>query len=913
MNKSDFMNTLKANGKDYRFFDIRRLDAKGIANVGRLPFSIRILVENLLRKMDGRIVQESDLRNIANWQRSYPSPVEIPYHPARVLMQDFTGVPAVVDLAAMRDAVAAMGGDPQKVNPLVPVDLVVDHSVQVDYFGTENAVAKNVAKEYERNGERYALLKWAQKSFKNFKVVPPRSGICHQVNLEYLGQVVIADTFDGQTVAYPDTLVGLDSHTTMIDAVGVMGWGVGGIEAEAVMLGQPYNMSIPEVIGVRMTGALKPGVTATDLVLTVTEMLRKYGVVEKFVEFFGPGMQKLTVPERATISNMTPEYGATLGFFPVDAMTIDYLRASNREAQAELVQAYTRANDLYYTGEQAPEYTDVLDLDLGTVQPCVCGPAKPQDRIPLTNLKQRFADILGCTYDRDAELARISQFHEESGTNTSRLAKCRPVSEADCHLNLHGTPIQLRSGSVVIAAITSCTNTSNPFVLMGAGLMAQKAVARGLKVPPYVKTSLAPGSKVVIQYLEDAGMLTYLQSLGFHLAGFGCTTCIGNSGPLDPVIEAAIADNNLNVAAVLSGNRNFEARIHQKIKSNFLASPMLVVAFALAGHIDIDLTYEPVGIDPNGEPVYLEEIWPTNEEIVALVRRHVKQEFFALEYGRIFDGDEFWQKLPDVTSITYAWQPESTYIKNPPYFDGFHMEPPELADIKDARVLVVLGDTVTTDHISPAGAIPEAYPAGQHLVSLGVSPADFNSYGARRGNHEVMMRGTLGNIRLKNLLVDGKEGSYTRKFPEDKEVFIYEAAMAYQSEKIPLIILAGKEYGTGSSRDWAAKGSALLGVRAVIAQSFERIHRSNLVGMGVLPLAFETGDSIAKLGLDGTETFTIEGLTGIGPRQKLTVKAVRTDGSQTSFPVRARLDTDVEVDYFRNGGILPYVLRKISG
>ncbi len=912
MNKSDFINTLTVNDREYRFFDIQRLETEGIADIKRLPYAIRILVENLLRKMDGRVVRESDLLNIANWRRSYPSPVEIAYHPARVLMQDFTGVPAVVDLAAMRDAVAALGGDPEKVNPLVPVDLVVDHSVQVDYFGTENAVVKNVAKEYERNGERYALLKWAKKSFKNFKVVPPRSGICHQVNLEYLGQVVIANPSDGQVIAYPDTLVGLDSHTTMIDAVGVMGWGVGGIEAEAVMLGQPYNMSIPEVIGVRMTGTLAPGVTATDLVLTVTEILRKYGVVEKFVEFFGPGMQKLTIPDRATISNMTPEYGATLGFFPVDEKTIDYLRTSHREAQAELVEAYTKANGLFYTGDESPEYTAVLELDLATVQPCVSGPARPQDRILLTDLKQRFADILGCSYDRNAELAHISRFHEESGTHTSRLPRCRPVSDADCQLDLHGTPVHLRNGSVVIAAITSCTNTSNPFVLLGAGLMAKKAIARGLKVPPYVKTSLAPGSKVVIQYLEHAGMLTYLQALGFHLAGFGCTTCIGNSGPLDPIIDEAIAANNLNVAAVLSGNRNFEARIHQKIKSNFLASPMLVVAFALAGHIDIDLTYEPLGIDPNAEPVYLEEIWPANEEIEALIRQHVRQDFFELEYGRIFDGDEFWRQLPDVSSVTYAWQPESTYIKNPPYFDGFRMAPDALTDIRNARVLAVLGDTVTTDHISPAGAIPETYPAGQHLVSLGVTPADFNSYGARRGNHEVMMRGTLGNIRLKNLLAGGKEGSFTRKFPENEEVFIYDAAMAYKSANIPLIILAGKEYGTGSSRDWAAKGSALLGVRAVVAQSFERIHRSNLVGMGVLPLVFEPGESISTLGLDGTETFNIDGLADIAPRQKLTVKAVKTDGKETSFTVQARLDTDVEVDYFRNGGILPYVLRKIS-
>jgi aconitate hydratase len=912
MNKSDFMNSFQANGQTYHYFDIQRLDTAAIAPMGRLPYSIRILVENLLRKMDGRVVQESDLRNIAGWQKSYAAPVEIPYHPARVLMQDFTGVPAVVDLAAMRDALAALGGDPQKVNPLVPVDLVVDHSVQVDYFGTESAVTKNVTREYQRNAERYALLKWAQKSFKNFRVVPPRSGICHQVNLEHLGQVVLSGTLEGKTIAYPDTLVGLDSHTTMIDAIGVMGWGVGGIEAEAVMLGQPYSMSIPEVIGVRLTGALKPGVTATDMVLTVTEMLRGYGVVEKFVEFFGPGMQRLSIPDRATISNMTPEYGATLGFFPVDAKTIDYLRATHRALQAELVQAYTQANGLFYTGEDTAEYTDVLELDLGTVEPCVSGPARPQDRIPLTNLKSRFAEILGCAYDRDAEVASISQFHEESGTDTARLPRCRPVSEADCHIDLHGNSVHLRNGSVVIAAITSCTNTSNPSVLIGAGLMARKAVARGLKVPSYVKTSLAPGSKVVIQYLEDTGLMPYLQALGFHLAGYGCTTCIGNSGPLDPDIEKAIVDNGLNVAAVLSGNRNFEARIHQRIKSNFLASPMLVVAFALAGHVDIDFAYEPVGIDPNGEPVYLQDIWPADEEIDSLTRSHVKESFFDLEYSRIFDGDEFWRQLPDVTSITYAWNPESTYIKNPPYFEGFQLQAGAPQDIRDAHALAVLGDSVTTDHISPAGAIPEAYPAGQYLTAHGVTVEDFNSYGSRRGNHEVMMRGTLGNIRLKNLLVGGKEGSHTRKFPEDQEAYVYDAAMAYKTQNTPLIILAGKEYGTGSSRDWAAKGSALLGVRAVLAQSFERIHRSNLVGMGVLPLVFEPGQGVAELGLDGTETFTIEGLASLAPRQKLTVKTVRTDGQETSFDVQVRLDTEVEVDYFKNGGILPFVLRKIS-
>ena len=610
MKKEDFIGTIEANGRSYRYFDILRLASEGIADIQRLPFSIRILTENLLRKMDGRVVREEDLRQIAGWQKHYDAPVEIPYHPARVLMQDFTGVPAVVDLAAMRDAMASQGGDPAKINPLVPVDLVIDHSVQVDYFGTDSAVVKNVAREYERNGERYAFLKWAQQSFDSFKVVPPRSGICHQVNLENLGRVVIGqETTDGW-LAFPDTLVGLDSHTTMIDALGVMGWGVGGIEAEAVMLGQPYYMSIPQVIGVKFEGALRPGVTATDLVLTVTQMLREYGVVEKFVEYFGPGLKQLSVPDRATISNMTPEYGATLGIFPVDEKTINYLRSTNRGEQAELVDAYTRQNGLFYSGTETPEYSDVLTLDLATVEPCVSGPARPQDRIVLTDLKKKFADILGCEYNRDEEVARISQFHEESGTKTSRMPHCKPVTDGACEIDLHGTPVKMRNGSIVVAAITSCTNTSNPSVLIGAGLVAKRAVERGLRVPTFVKTSLAPGSKVVMRYLEDAGLIPYLEALGFHLAGFGCTTCIGNSGPLDPVIETCVVENDLNVASVLSGNRNFEARIHQNIKSNFLASPMLVVAYALAGHIDVDLTYEPVGLDPNGEPVYLEDIWP---------------------------------------------------------------------------------------------------------------------------------------------------------------------------------------------------------------------------------------------------------------------------------------------------------------
>jgi aconitate hydratase len=910
MKKETFIEHLKIKKNQFDFFNILNLEKKGLADIGRLPFSVRVMVENLLRKMDGRIVREEDLRNLAGWQKKYDDPVEIPFHPARVLMQDFTGVPAVVDLAAMRDAVQNLGGDPAKVNPLVPVDLIVDHSVQVDYFGTDDAVFQNVKKEYERNGERYALLKWAQKSFNNFKVVPPRSGICHQVNLENVGQAVIVENVDGQTIAYPDTLVGLDSHTTMIDGIGVLGWGVGGIEAEAVMLGQPYYMSIPQVIGVRMTGKLKQGITATDLVLTVTEMLRNYGVVEKFVEYFGPGLKNLTVPDRATIANMTPEYGATVGFFPVDEKTIEYLKMTNREEQAALVEAYTRANGLFYTGQDA-EYTDVLDFDLSTVERCVSGPARPQDRIVLQDLKSKFADILGCKYERDEEMGRISQFHEESGTQTTRSGKCVPLTDFSCGVDLNGIPVRLGNGSIVIAAITSCTNTSNPFVLLGAGLLARNAVRSGLKVPPFVKTSLAPGSKVVIQYLQDAGLIPYLEAIGFHLAGFGCTTCIGNSGPLHPAIQKAIVDNDLNVAAVLSGNRNFEARIHQQIKSNFLASPMLVVAFALAGRIDIDLSFEPLGLDPNGNPVYLNDIWPENQEIEALIGQHVKKDFFELEYGRIYDGDEFWQELPDVESITYDWDEKSTYIKNPPYFENFSLDLSKKGDIENARVLAVVGDSITTDHISPAGAIPEEYPAGQYLIAKGIAPAEFNSYGSRRGNHEVMIRGTFGNIRLKNRLVGSKEGGYTIKFPEKTEMAIYDAALAYQGDRTPLVVLGGKEYGSGSSRDWAAKGSNLLGVKAVITQSFERIHRSNLVGMGVLPLVFMPGENAENLGLDGSETYFISGIADIQPRQQLEVRAVKSDNSEIKFNVTVRLDTDIEVDYYHGGGILPYVLRKI--
>jgi len=910
MKTSDFYRQVEVNGNAYTVVDVQRLETEGLADIARLPFSIRILVENLLRKLDGRVVTESDVRSVAAWQKHYDTPREIPFHPARVLMQDFTGVPAVVDLAAMRDAVKDLGGDPRKINPLVPVDLIVDHSIQVDYYGTPDALTGNVAKEYERNAERYALLKWAQQSFDNFRVVPPNSGICHQVNLENIGRGIIAEQSGHPALAYPDTLVGLDSHTPMINGIGVLGWGVGGIEAEAVMLGQPYYMSIPAVVGVRMTGSLEKGVTATDLVLRVTEMLRAHGVVEKFVEYFGPGMQTLTVPDRATIANMTPEYGATCGFFPIDAKTIAYLRMTDRELQADITEACARALGIFYTGSESPEYSDVLELDLGTVEPSVAGPARPQDRIALRDLKSKFDSILGCEYQRNTDISHISAYHDESGSPTARPERCE-AKKKSCTLIVNGRQMELCDGSVVIAAITSCTNTSNPAVMLGAGLVARKAVEKGLRVPGFVKTSLAPGSKVVINYLQSAGLMPYLEKLGFHLAGFGCTTCIGNSGPLEPAIDRAVKDNDLTVAAVLSGNRNFEARIHQRIKANFLASPMLVVAFALAGTIDIDLSSEPVGTGKDGNPVYLRDIWPEGREIEPLISGHVKQRFYREEYGRIFDGDEFWHQLPDTKSVTYHWDPASTYIKKPPYFRGFSLDLTEPEDLAGASTLMLLGDTVTTDHISPAGAIPPEYPAGTYLIDAGVAPKNFNSYGSRRGNHDVMMRGTFGNIRIKNRLVAPREGSYTLKFPDRREMFVYEAAMAYQAERKPLVVLAGKEYGAGSSRDWAAKGTQLLGIRAVIAESYERIHRSNLVGMGVLPLVFAGGESWESLGLDGSETYTISGIAGMQPRKTLKVAAARANGTTVAFDVTARLDTEVDVDYFRHGGILPYVVRKI--
>jgi aconitate hydratase len=878
MNHQEFIRRIDSNRKTLSIFDIQQLELKGVADIHRLPFAIKVLVENLLRKLDNAIVTEQDLLAISRWQKHYDAPPEIPYHPARVLMQDFTGVPAVVDLAVMRDAVKSMGGDPGIINPLVPVELVVDHSIQVDSFGTPDALKQNVAKEYERNKERYELLKWAQKSFDHFSVVPPNSGICHQVNLEYLGRVVITEETDFGTIAFPDTLVGTDSHTTMINGLGVMGWGVGGIEAEAVMLGQPYYMSIPEVVGVRLIGALKPGVTATDLVLRITEMLRTENVVEKFVEFHGPGMKQLTLTDRATIANMSPEYGATMGFFPVDEKTIDYLRITNREDRADIVACYTQETGLFYDGTHDADYSKTITFDISEVEPSVAGPSRPQDRIVLADLKDTFSRIAG----RDDS--------EGSGAD--------------------GT---IRNGSVVIAAITSCTNTSNPFAMLGAGLLAKNAVEKGVHVPAYVKTSLAPGSRVVVDYLNDAGLMPYLEALGFHLAAFGCTTCIGNSGPLDPEIEKAIVDQQLTVAAVLSGNRNFEARIHQKIRANFLASPMLVILYAIAGRIDIDVTREPIAFNEDQTPVYMKDIWPKDNEIQDLVVKHVRQSFYADQYGRIFQGDEFWGQLAVTESTTFAWDADSTYIRKPPYFDGFQLEMPKPRDIADADALLVLGDSVTTDHISPAGAIPEAYPAGQYLMDKGVPPDTFNSYGSRRGNHEVMMRGTFGNIRIKNQLVSPKEGSYTLVFPEKKEVFVYDAAMEAIKTGKPLVVLGGTEYGTGSSRDWAAKGTSLLNVKAVVAKSFERIHRSNLVGMGVLPLVFNGQDTWESLGLDGTETFSIKGVENMVPRKQLQVQAIKRDGKETVFDVTSRLDTAVDVAYFENGGILPYVLRKMMG
>ena len=877
-------------------YRLDRLEQRGLAKLARLPYSIRVLLENLLRHEDGGAVRADQIEALARWSGGGGGK-EIPYMPARVLLQDFTGVPAVVDLTAMRDAVQALGGDPERINPVVPSDLVIDHSVQVDRFGSRESLGENIRLEYQRNTERYALLRWAQQAFRNFRVIPPGTGICHQVNLEYLAQVVHFRQEDGGWAAYPDTCVGTDSHTTMVNGLGVMGWGVGGIEAEAVMLGQPYYMLIPEVIGVRLGGRLPEGSTATDLVLTVTQLLRKRGVVDKFVEFFGPGLDALSLPDRTVIANMAPEYGATMGFFPADAATLDYLRLTGRdEEHVRRVEAYCRAQGLFReAASDEPSYTDVLELDLATVEPSLAGPKRPQDRVALRQVKSAF-------------LAGLTAPVAERGFGLAPDAIGRTATAA-----LPEGPTELRHGAVVIAAITSCTNTSNPMVMVAAGLVARKARARGLAVRSWVKTSLAPGSRVVTDYLQRAGLLADLEALRFDVVGYGCTTCIGNSGPLPEPVEAAVKSGDLVAASVLSGNRNFEGRIHPSVRANYLASPPLVVAYALAGRVDIDFQSEPLGAGGDGRPVFLRDVWPTQGEVFDIVKTVLTPEMFRHRYATVTEGDETWRNLPVPAGNLYAWDDASTYIKNPPFFAGMTKATPEVAPVKGARVLALLGDSVTTDHISPAGAIKAKSPAGQYLLGLGVPEAEFNQYGTRRGNHEVMMRGTFANVRLKNLLLPGTEGGITVHHPTGGTMSIYDAAMKYQSSGVPLVILAGKEYGTGSSRDWAAKGTFLLGVRAVIAQSFERIHRGNLLGMGVLPLQFLEGEGAATLGLTGREVYNILGLdNSVQPGQRLTVEAVDESGAKKAFEVVVRLNSAVEVEYYRNGGILPAVLRQMA-
>ncbi len=900
--------TLTVDGRAYVYYRLNALSGLTGNTVARLPFSLRVLLENLLRNEDGGFVKKADIEALARWDVKKPVDKEIAFRTARVLLQDFTGVPCVVDLAAMRDAIAALGGDPARINPLQPVDLVIDHSVQVDEYGVEAAMMLNTKLEYERNVERYQFLRWGGTALRNFRVVPPGTGICHQVNLEYLGQVAFVGTDDGKPAVYCDSLVGTDSHTTMINGLGVLGWGVGGIEAEAAMLGQPVSMLIPEVVGFKLTGRLPVGATATDLVLTCTEMLRKKKVVGKFVEYFGTGLSSLALADRATIANMAPEYGATMGFFPVDAETLKYLRLSGRsEHQVALVEAYCKAQDLFRTDATPdPVFTDTLELDLSTVVPSLAGPKRPQDRIALTNVKANYGESLKAERERLAAAAASKAGAPANGVAASSMvAEGSPIAMVRCEHR--GEKFDLKDGAVVIAAITSCTNTSNPSVMLAAGLLAQKAVAAGLRTKPWVKTSLAPGSKVVRDYFQKAGVQSALDALGFQIVGYGCTTCIGNSGPLPEAISRAIDDGKLTVAAVLSGNRNFEGRVNPQTRFNYLMSPPLVVAYALAGRMDLDLTTEPLGIGTKG-PVFLRDIWPTPKEVEDIVLSSVKREQFEKEYADVFGGDAEWKAIAIPTGDRYAWDAKSTYVKHPPYFEGMTMTPPGATPIANARVLGMFGDSITTDHISPAGSIAEKSPAGQWLKSLGVEKKDFNSYGARRGNHEVMMRGTFANIRLKNDLTAGMEGWWTRTAPGSEPTSFYDASMAYQKAGTPLVVIAGKEYGTGSSRDWAAKGTMLLGVRAVIAESFERIHRSNLVGMGVIPLEFVNGETRQSLGISGFESITIEGMSGtMTPRATLTVKA---DGK--TFQVRSRIDTPEEMNYFRHGGILQYVLRQLA-
>jgi len=895
------LKTLKVGGKTYAYYSLPAAEKNGLKGISRLPYSMKVLLENLLRNEDGRSVKKEDIVAFSKWLKKRKLEHEISFRPARVLMQDFTGVPAVVDLAAMRNAMQSLGGDAEKINPLVPVDLVIDHSVIVNFFGDNKAFGKNVVEEYKQNQERYEFLKWGQKAFSNFSVVPPGTGICHQVNLEYLAQTVwtrkekltIGKKTAAMEVAYPDTLVGTDSHTTMVNGLAVLGWGVGGIEAEAAMLGQPQSMLLPDVVGFKLKGALKEGVTATDLVLTVTQMLRKQGVVGKFVEFYGPGLDSMSVADKATIGNMAPEYGATCGFFPVDKATLDYLKTSGRAAaRVALVEKYAKAQGLFRTAASSdPVFTETLTLDLGAVVPSLAGPKRPEGRQALPTIAQGFATALADEYKKPDAAARFA---------------------------VEGRDFDLGHGNVVIAAITSCTNTSNPSVLIAAGLLARKAAAKGLKAKPWVKTSLAPGSQVVAEYLANSGLQKDLDAVGFNLVGFGCTTCIGNSGPLPEDISKSINDNGIVAAAVLSGNRNFEGRVSPDVQANYLASPPLVVSYALAGSVTRNLATEPLGTDKDGKPVYLKDIWPTSKEINAFIKKYVTSTIFKKKYADVFKGDANWRKIKTVTSETYRWNMSSTYVQNPPYFEGMKKQPEPIADVVDARILAMFGDKITTDHISPAGSIKLTSPAGKYLSEHQVRPADFNQYGTRRGNHEVMMRGTFANIRIKNFMLKGAdgnipEGGLTKHWPDGEQMSIYDAAMKYQQENVPLVVFAGAEYGNGSSRDWAAKGTRLLGVRAVICQSFERIHRSNLVGMGVLPLTFEDGASWQSIGLKGDETVTIRGLQGdLKPRQKLTAEIVSGNGSLQRVSLLCRIDTLDELDYYRNGGILHYVLRKLA-
>ena len=873
-------------------YNLRALEASGYPGVGRLPYSLKILLENMLRREDGRAVKADDVEALARWEPGVDQ--EIAFMPARVLLQDFTGVPAVADLAAMRDGVARLGGDPGLVNPLQPAELVIDHSVQVDHFGTPDAFELNARLEFSRNRERYAFLKWGQDAFRNFRVVPPDTGIVHQVNIEHLARVVCRDASNGRAAAYPDTLVGTDSHTTMVNGLGVVGWGVGGIEAEAAMLGQPISMLVPDVIGFRLVGELPEGTTATDLVLTITERLRRFGVVGKFVEFFGPGLGSLTVADRATLGNMSPEYGSTVAICPIDGMTLDYLALTGRDrSQVDLVEAYAKTQGLFASDADDPAYTDVVEFDLADVEPSIAGPKRPQDRVPLRRAKAAFVSALP---DLAAGRARAAADGAAAGG---------PAGRGD------GTGIE--DGAVVIAAVTSCTNTSNPGVMIAAGLLARKAAARGLRPKPWVKTSLAPGSPVVTEYLRAAGLLEPLSALGFDLVGYGCTTCIGNSGPLPEPVAAAVRERGLVVTSVLSGNRNFEGRVQPLVRANYLASPPLVIAYALAGRMTADLTAEPLGRDADGADVHLADVWPSAAEVQQAMAAAVRTEQFTDRYGQVFDGDDRWRGLPAPSGDRFDWTEDSTYVRRPPFFETLAPAPAPPADVAGARVLALLGDSVTTDHISPAGAIPADGPAGRYLIARGVEPRDFNSFGSRRGNHEVMMRGTFANVRLRNRLAPGTEGGWTRHQPDGGRMAIYDAAMRYREEGVPLVVLAGAEYGSGSSRDWAAKGTLLLGVRAVLAKSFERIHRSNLVFMGVLPLVFRDGDDADSLGLTGEESFDLTGIAeGLAPRGDVRVRAARADGTAVEFAVTARIDTPDELDYYRHGGILPYVLRRLA-